>query len=204
MEIYLVRHGETGGNVAKRHQAEHTSITKLGREQAKQAALKIKEINPTHLLTSNLVRAVETAGIIGEVCGMVPETTGNFIELARPNHIYGRHHHSIQSLWYYALWYFGRDTGESDGGESYLSLRRRIRLAQKEIESYPSDARLVIVSHSVFINMFVAHLCSGRHLTPWRAMKIFSGMLKMPNGHITKISFNPEASKKTCAWEKAE
>ncbi|MCA9360843.1 histidine phosphatase family protein [Candidatus Nomurabacteria bacterium] len=200
MDIYLVRHGQTSGNVAKRHQAEHTGLTKFGREQVVVAAEKIKELKPTHLLTSNLVRAIETATIISNACGLTPETNHNFIELRRPKHIYGRYHYSLLSLWYYSLWYLGRDTVAMDGGESYLSLRKRIKAAQEQISTYPSDAKLVIVSHSVFINMFIAHLCSGKPLTPFRAFIIFTGMLKMPNTHIIHLSFSSSTESNNCAW----
>jgi broad specificity phosphatase PhoE len=35
MKIYFVRHGQTGGNVAHRHQTEHTPLTDVGHEQAR-------------------------------------------------------------------------------------------------------------------------------------------------------------------------
>lgn len=200
MEIYLVRHGQTGGNVAHRHQAEQTPLTKEGRAQAELVVEKIKELNPTHLITSNLVRAIETARVIGEACDLVPETTESFIELVRPNHIYGRHHGSIHSIWYYVRWYLGRDTEHIDGGESYLSLRKRIREAQSELASYPDDAKVVVVTHSVFINMFVAHLCREKPLLPLRALNIFTGMLKMPNTHITSIKFDGIDNLQSCSW----
>jgi broad specificity phosphatase PhoE len=57
MEIYFVRHGQTDGNVAKRHQANTTRLTDLGRKQAETAALRVKEINPDFFISSSMVRA---------------------------------------------------------------------------------------------------------------------------------------------------
>jgi len=200
MEIFLVRHGETSGNVASRHQAEHTSLTQKGEEQARLVAEKIKALNPTHLLTSNLVRAIETARVIGEACEMIPETNSHFIELMRPNNVYGHHHHSFKSLFYYTQWYFGRDTSAIDGGESYASLRKRIEKAKNHLATYPDDARVVVVSHTVFINMFIAHLCNNKPLLPHKAFLIFTGILKMPNTHVIPVRFMNGVETKSCSW----
>lgn len=200
MEIFLVRHGQTSGNAASRHQAEHSSLTFKGEEQARIVAEKIKDLKPTHILTSNLVRAVETARIIADACEMIPETNRHIIELARPKHIYGHHHHSFRSLFYYIQWYFGKDTSAVDGGESYASLRKRIESVKNHLATYPDDARVVVVSHAVFINMFIAHLCDDNPLLPHKAFRIFTGILSMKNTHIIPVKFDNTPETKNCSW----
>jgi probable phosphoglycerate mutase len=201
MKVYLVRHGQTGGNVAHRHQAEHTPLTELGREQAKRVAEVIRLYQPTHLLTSNYVRAIETARIIGDVCGLLPETNPVFVELLRPHMMYGHHHKSFRSIWFYLWWYFGLvgDKGE-EAGESYRTFRERFVEAQRVLQTYPDDARIVVVSHTVFINLFVAHLCRKRALNPFHAAYIFYKILTMPNTYITPIYFDSEPDEGECAW----
>ena len=200
MEIYLVRHGQTGGNVAHRHQAENTPLTKLGEEQAKKVAQVIKEYKPTHLLSSNLVRALETAEAIGEVCNLVPDTSRHFVELSRPKGIYGYHHRSIRSFAFYFQWLLGKEDITDEGWESYSSLRKRVEIAKKELAKYPEDARLVVVSHSVFISLFVEHLCNNKPMKPMQAVRVFKKMLAMPNTHITPILFDNQVTDQTCAW----
>lgn len=196
MEIYLIRHGETGGNVAHRHQAEDTQLTKQGELQAFEVAGQVKDLGPTHLLTSPLVRSVETARIIGEVCDLIPETNPYFIELARPKYMYGNYHKSMMSMLYYARWFYGY----SKGGESYDDLRARIKLAKEHFKQYPEDARVAVVSHSVFINLFLAHLCDDEPINLLQAARSFTGVLSMKNTELIPLIFDPEAHPETCGW----
>lgn len=201
MEIYLVRHGETGGNVAHRHQAKDTPLSNLGKEQVRHAAEEIMQFEPTHLVTSKLVRAIESASIIGEVCDLIPETNEHFIELTRPDHMYGHYHRSMKSMWFYLQWYMGKDVSVTSGGESYEDLRQRFKLAQEHLAlQYPKDARVVVVSHAVFINLFVAHLCRDQVLSPLQAASVFHKILTMPNTKITPVFFDEEDDAEACAW----
>ncbi len=200
MKIFLVRHGETGGNVAHRHQAEHTPLTKRGEAQVAQAASVIKQLEPTHLLSSPLVRTIETARVIGNACDLIPELNGHFVELKRPPKLHGHHMKSFRSLAYYAEWYFGLKNPFLPDGESYKMLRARIAEAQAHLDSYPDDARVVVVSHSVFINLFLVHMCSRRALTPLGAVRAFWRVLTMPNTKVTPIAYNKMAPSGTCAW----
>jgi broad specificity phosphatase PhoE len=201
MRVYLVRHGQTGGNVARRHQAEHTPLTELGREQAQRVAEIIRLYQPTHLLSSKHVRALETARIIGEVCHLVPETSEVFTELRRPECMYGHHHKSLRSLWFYFRWYFGLVGGHDEQvGESYRALRERFSKAQEILSTYPDDARVVVVSHAVFISLFVAHLCRKRALNPFSAALAFYRILTMPNTSITPLYHDKDPDNGECEW----
>lgn len=200
MEIYLVRHGETGGNVAHRHQADETPLSIAGRRQAEEAARLLREYEPTHLVSSSLVRAVETAAVIGETCDLVPETSPTFIELARPSHLYGHYHRSPRSLWFYLQWYMGSEAALRSEGESYRTLRERIKQAKYELSQYPEDARVVVVSHSVFMSFFVEHLCREKPISPLMAVRAFHRILSMQNTHIMQLVFDPRTDADVCAW----
>jgi len=200
MEILLVRHGQTDGNVAKRHQSDATPLTGLGKEQIAQAARQLVEMKPTHLLSSSVLRAIESARMIGEALDMIPETSPLFAELERPKFLHGNFHKSLGSLWFYARWYFGLANNDKHGGESYKALRERIERAQMYFEHYPPDARVVVVSHSVFINFFLAHACNKKPLNPFQAAVRFLKVLSIKNGSITKVYFEPVSSGKSCAW----
>lgn len=200
MQIYLVRHGQTGGNVAHRHQVETTQLSFVGEQQVREAAKIIKQYKPTHLVTSNLVRTVETARVIGEACDLIPETNPLFIELVRPCYLYGHHHRSLRSILFYIQWFFGKSTDTEIDGESYQSLRERFVEAEKYLAQFPNDARVVVVSHAVFINLFIAHMCSKKALNPFKAALVFRKILTMPNTHVTPLHFNPENKEGKCAW----
>lgn len=199
MEIFLVRHGQTSGNVARRHQHEDSPLTAEGAEQAALAAERIAALKPTHLVSSSLVRAVETARIIGETCDLVPDTSHHFAELRRPDHLYGHYHRSAISLEYYFRWYIGR-TRPEEGGETYEELRSRIACSKQVLAEYPADARVVVVTHSVFLNLFLAHLCDHRPLWPWEAGRAFKRILTMQNTHIEPLRYDHACADGQCGW----
>ena len=200
MEIILVRHGQTGGNVAKRHQSDATSLTVEGLLQIKEAAKEINALKPTHLLASPVLRAVESASMIGAACNLIPQTNPVFIEIVRPGKPHGHFHKSAGSLLFYVRWYFGLTRPDKDGGETYKELRQRIAAAQAILESYPPDSRIVVVSHSVFINFFLMHLCSKRRLSLIKTAWCFFRILTIPNAAIIKLNYNHGLPPNKCRW----
>ena len=198
MDIYFVRHGQTMGNLAKRHQAEHTPLSSLGREQASNAAKEVAQLNPTHLISSNLVRAIETARPIAETTNLDITIEQNFAELFRPKYLHGKHHLSPQSIFYYALWFFGIENRKL-AGESYEHIRQRITVAKNILQRYPKNATIVVVSHSVFINLFLAHLCRARALSVFSLLGFVSKIVRIPNGSITHVAYDSDA-KEACKW----
>jgi broad specificity phosphatase PhoE len=69
------------------------------------------------------------------------------------------------------------------------------------LEQYPPDARVVVVSHSVFINFFLAHACSKKALNPFQAVARFFRVLSIKNGSITKVTFAPNSAGTACQWK---
>ena len=74
MRLYLVRHGQSEGNVAKTFHG-HTDypLTELGREQARQAGEKLKDTAFVRCVASDLSRAWDTALSCVAGRGMIPE-----------------------------------------------------------------------------------------------------------------------------------
>lgn len=199
MKIYFVRHGETSGNLARRHQIEGTRLTPEGKQQAIHIAKELKKYQPTHLLTSTLVRAVETAREIGEVCDLVPETSQSFVELSRPDNLYGHYHKSFYTILFYVRWYLG--LVKSGDGETYRALRDRFLVARSELMQYPDDARVVVVSHAAFLNLFIAHLCRRKPLLPHQIFGVFMNILNMKNGQSIEVEFDGAAPAGQCPWQ---
>ena len=62
--LYLIRHGETEGNLKKAYQGQNnTPLTELGRRQAQQMGKRIGEIGVDIVISSDLGRSMETASI---------------------------------------------------------------------------------------------------------------------------------------------
>jgi broad specificity phosphatase PhoE len=201
MELYLVRHGQTSGNIALRLQADNSSLTEHGSMQAHATAQKLVALKPTHLVSSTMLRAVETAQIIGEACNLVPETNALFVEVGRPNHMIGQRLINLSAFWFYTQWYFGLTKNDDAGSESYEQVRQRVKVAREHLETFPPDARVVVVSHSVFILFFVAHMCDVRPLGPFRALHLLYRVYRLKNASITPIHLDHAAPEGTCRFQ---
>lgn len=156
MELYLVRHGQTSGNVSKRHQPPNIPLTTAGRLQAEATAQKIAAMKPTHLLVSPKKRAVESAGAIAAATGLTPQIHPIFSELQHPYFLQGEHHFSWAGVRYIWGWFWGNDDVTFNDGETLKGLWSRVGEAYGLIESFPEDAKVVVVSHSVFISFMLA------------------------------------------------
>jgi broad specificity phosphatase PhoE len=69
--ILLVRHGQSTWNADGRWQGRaDPPLSELGRRQAEVAAAGVRELGVTRIVASPLVRAFETAGIVGGALGL--------------------------------------------------------------------------------------------------------------------------------------
>ena len=199
MNIYLVRHGQTEGNLALRLQSDKSQLTDEGVRQAQAAAATLESLHPTHLVSSTMVRALETARIIGKSCDLVAETEDVFREIGRPERMNGQLLMNVASFWFYTRWYLGL-TRDEEGSESYKQVRERVRASQIYLESLPEEAKVVVVTHSVFIIFFVAHMCHQRAMGPLRALHALYRISRIKNGSITPIILNHKAPKGRCRF----
>jgi broad specificity phosphatase PhoE len=202
MDIYFVRHGQTDGNAARRHQADKTQLSKLGEEQVAKTAAVVATYEPTHLLSSHLIRAIESARAISETTGLDIEIDHNLAELRRPRYLEGRYHFSAQSMFYYVLWFLGIENKKL-AGESYGQVRQRIAVMKNILKRYPADAKVVAVSHSVFINLFVAHMCRANSLNIFRLVGVVSKIMSIPNAGVIHVRYD-ESTDSVCKWQVIE
>lgn len=194
MKIIFIRHGQTAENIAHRHQPEHTPLTIEGRKQAVEAGERLAQLGVTHIVSSPLVRALQTASLIADQIDLIPSIDRSTTELLRPRGLTGHGHRTFRSLLFYQLWYIGLVRT----GESYRDLRARIATTKANIEKLPSDATVVVVSHTVFINMFVAHMCSDRAMGPVRAAMSFVALFKLKNTDMIELTHTPV--NQGCGW----
>ncbi|HEY1096301.1 MAG TPA: histidine phosphatase family protein [Alphaproteobacteria bacterium] len=81
MKIYLVRHGETTGDIEDRIGGSYDDhLTSLGREQLAKTAQKLADKNIEIIFSSPLVRARESAQIIQQAIGSPIEIVDGFRE----------------------------------------------------------------------------------------------------------------------------
>ena len=72
MEFYLIRHGQSVNNASPDALEPDPALTKLGREQANHVGNALKEKGIRRLYCSPMLRALQTAEIIGRVLSLPP------------------------------------------------------------------------------------------------------------------------------------
>jgi broad specificity phosphatase PhoE len=188
MDIYFVRHGQTDGNVARRHQHPDIELNEIGKLQVARLAKQMKSIGPAHLITSTNKRAMETAIVIGRECDLIPETYPNFEEMRRPDFLVGKRFLEWTAFKYVWGWLFGVEAASMHDGESYDDFLTRILAAKQQLEVLPKNSRVVVVSHTVFINFFLEHMRHPEKMGIIRATLRFFAILRLKNTAVTKVT----------------
>jgi 2,3-bisphosphoglycerate-dependent phosphoglycerate mutase len=190
MDIYFVRHGETDGNVAKRHQHPDISLNERGKEQATRVATVVADLEPTHLVTSTNKRAIETTREIALLTGLMPETVADFEELHRPEWLIGHRLYERATISYVIGWFFGMKSSTMHDGETYEGFRQRIKSAESYLKALPKDSRVVVVSHSIFINFFLEHMNREGRMSFFAAARRFSSVFRLKNTSVTHLQYD--------------
>jgi 2,3-bisphosphoglycerate-dependent phosphoglycerate mutase len=182
--IYLVRHGESEWNLARRTQGqiEHPHLTEAGRTQARAAAralvADLGSRSATRVVTSDLTRAVETADVIVGVLGIDVRTDARLRE---------RSLGQLEGLPYETSFAIAAEHDWTDpdkriaGGESRREVARRMSAALGDLDT---DAVTVVVSHGDAIRTVLAGRIGCRsHQPVW---------FEVPNGSVAVLDHGAE------------
>ena len=71
MELYLIRHGQSTNNRGDARIPE-TPLTEIGKQQADRTGRTLRDLGITRLYCSAMLRAVQTAAIVGEHLELAP------------------------------------------------------------------------------------------------------------------------------------
>lgn len=158
LQVYLVRHGETEWNAARRIQGQSDSpLTANGEHQARLVAQRVSKQGITHVITSDLGRTRRTAQIIAEACGCEVINDPRLREL----HMGGLEERLIDSLTpQEEQWRKQMVDGTADGripqGESMSELGERMRAALESCLMLPEGSKPLIVSHGIALGCLIS------------------------------------------------
>ena len=185
MRLYCVRHGESVSNVENifsNRDPEIHPLTEQGRQQVEQLAgeLAARDVSFDAIYSSDLLRSVQTARIIGERLGMEAELRPDMREHDAGD-VQGRSDAEAWALYNdVILRWFGSDDPEArlPGGESLTELQERFRGVVKWMEEqHGPDATLLLVGHGGFflanIPVFASNISGEfvqKHLMPNAAL----------------------------------
>lgn len=158
MYLYLVRHGQSVGNVKKLFYgwSDHP-LTQAGREQARQTAEKLRAVSFTRCLASDLSRAVDTAAVCLagrevalERCPALREQDMGELEDQTWEGAQARFGAALQSLvsdWFHTT---------PPGGESPEEMIRRVGACVDEVVARGEDT--LMVAHNGSLSLVLLHL----------------------------------------------
>ncbi len=177
--LYLVRHGESAGNVNPAlGRQEDPPLTDRGRSQATRAAAALARAGVDAVYSSPLRRARETAEAIAAAAGVRVQIVGGFAEvdmgaLSDPDTPAGRAEREA----IFSAWLAGDRSRAFPGGEDFAAVVRRVREGLLAVSGQAPGGR-VVVTHRMAIAAAAA-LCApgGASVAPGGC----------PNGSITTL-----------------
>ena len=146
LDLYLVRHGQTGWNLEKRLQGSTDNLlNETGRRQAAELGQRMAGVKFAHIYSSGLKRAQETAAAFAGSTPVTPLPALNERSFGKFEGIF----EDERSAALYAE--FGRRGNvlddALDGGESLQSQADRVKTAVREITAKHRSGSVAIVAH---------------------------------------------------------
>ena len=144
--VYLVRHGTTEWNVAKRAQGQaDIELSPEGCKQALAVAHQLSHLDVDAVYSSDLIRAVDTAAPIAKAHGVEVQTDPAFREIDQ-GEWEGLSVDEIKKRWP-EMWGPARHYNARPGGESPHQVRTRALAGLKRVVEAHPDEIVVIASH---------------------------------------------------------
>ena len=163
LTVYLVRHGESVWNAVGRLQGQiaHIPLTALGRQQAEQTAVRLASSGAQLVVSSDLVRAVETAQMIATSLSIPLRLERDLREQAlgvfESRLAVDVHRETEPANWIDPLW-------RPAGGESLQDVYVRLERVFEELQEEQPGGRVIVVTHGDTARIALA-LLQGEGLT---------------------------------------
>ena len=189
-KLYLVRHGETASNAAGLWQGKHGDdpLNDRGRAQSLAAAKALCDSAASALYASDLRRAVETAGIIGEHLGLPVQIHAGLREYGFGD-MEGATTTEALARWKALLSQWRTDpSAKPPGGESAVEFTLRVGAALQEIVDRHRDETVIVVAHGGSLSVGLAVLVGEPD--NWQDYQ-------MTNCGISNVDLGPDRSIRT-------
>ena len=158
--MYLIRHGMTKLSAEDRFAgATDVELAEEGRWQAQQLAARLADDQIVAVYSSNMIRTVETARIVGTPHNLQPVQRLELREIDH-GHWEGMRRADVEAQFpeEYAAWETDPFTFAPQGGESGLSvLARALPLIRELVQTHQGE-NIAIVSHKATIRLIITSL----------------------------------------------
>ncbi len=192
--IYFVRHGETILNAKGIRQGREGGLTEHGRAQALATAKRFpqKKNKPQVIIASPYERTIETAGIIAKELNMPVEYSELLIERRNPTEIIG--HAGIEPETKHIVDLMDKSFHDDDfrfsDEENFTDMKERSKKLVEYIKTRPEE-RIIMVTHSIFLKMFISYLLLGEELTA-STYNTLSYLNPIENGGMTICAYKTQ------------
>ena len=187
--VYLVRHGQTEGNIQNFSQLSDTPLTQKGHDGAKALAARFADLDIDQLIASPYTRAEETASYISNITKLPATTVDFFHENLRPEAVRGKAFSEETKLIYKNyqanFWSDGSGVG---GAETYGDVLKRIKASLKFLEEQKSE-NIAVVSHGHFLRMLVVHILANQSDDMKMYQTITESLAALSNVAVTVVEF---------------
>lgn len=152
MSIYLIRHGQTSGNAARRLQTPDTPLNDEGLEQARRLGERLRDEGIAHVLSSDLTRAHQTAEAVVKTTG-APLALEPLLQERNFGDLRGQLYDDVGANLF-------DDTFDPPGGESGVVFRARARDAWQRVLAFSAEVEerghLAVVTHGLLYRVLFA------------------------------------------------
>ncbi len=190
--VKLIRHGESEFNRLGIIQGHTNSpLSETGKKQAELTGNWLKSTsNVSHIYTSPLMRALQTAEIIGNILEVKPKKINAFKEIMlgawegkKISEIKEKDPENLE------LWYTAPLKARIEGAEDLIKFQKRVIKAFLEVVNRHKEGEIAIVSHGGVISAIVAYVLNLDMNHIWR--------MKLNNASISEVTFGYKVPKVT-------
>ena len=176
-KFYFVRHGQSEANAASLIADSTPKLTELGREQARETALLLRDMNITKILSSPLIRAQQTAEIIASELGIKLEDIETMQELRERGvgECEGKPK-DMESEMYITI-----DTERGFEPQANLIKRLLVALIKIKTECENASGSVLVVGH-VTAGFYLQQLAKG-----YQKLAEFEEYYHMPNADFIEV-----------------
>lgn len=203
MRVYFIRHGETKYNRRSMHQPVDATLSEEGKRQAQAAAALLKNHHIDAVISSDISRAVETARPIAAALDVPITESELWREIRRPTSLFGHSHWYPKTFDYVLRTIFNRNKKQwhYEDGESLFEVHRRAERAEQALcELSGEHTAIAVVTHAVFLEIFVNFMCKRGKTSAFDYFPIFSPFSTIKNGSVTVIEYFDTEAEHVCSW----
>ncbi len=158
--VMLVRHGETDASMKGRCYGKlDVPLSTEGVSQVKKTAQLIAPLQPTFIVSSPRIRALDSAEIIAHRCQLSVSVNEQFAELDFGD-LEGERYEDVEAEHpkFFAQWMSNPTQVTFPNGESYQSMAERVVMGYDALLQNNRDAKCVLVAHGGVIRIILAHV----------------------------------------------